>query len=75
MKKWMLTLLKGIIAAVAMYIAFRNINWEEIKNINWNASFGWLLPAAILFNLSQFISAYRLLQFYKLLDEGIAYFL
>ena len=73
MKKWMLTLLKLIIAAVAMYIAFRHINWHELRKVSWNTSFGWLLPAVILYNASQFISAYRLLQYYKLLDTGIAY--
>jgi len=73
MKKWMSALLKCIIAAVALYFAFRQVNWEEIKQIKWSISWGWLLPAVILFNASQFISAYRLLQFYKLLDPAIGY--
>ncbi|WP_276503949.1 lysylphosphatidylglycerol synthase transmembrane domain-containing protein [Terrimonas pollutisoli] len=73
MKKWMLTVLKGIIAIVAMYFAFRNIKWEELKAIRWSLSLVWLLPAILLYNGSQFISAYRLLQFYKLLEPTLVY--
>jgi uncharacterized membrane protein YbhN (UPF0104 family) len=75
MKKWMLTILKIIVAMVAMYFAFRNIKWEELKTIQWNISIFWLLPAIIFYNASQFISAYRLLQFNKLLDSSLAYHL
>lgn len=71
----MLTILKIIVAMVAMYFAFRNIKWEELKTIQWNISIFWLLPAIIFYNASQFISAYRLLQFYKLLDSLLAYHL
>lgn len=73
MKKWMLTVLKGMIAIVAMYFAFRNIKWDELIAIRWNISAIWLLPAILLYNVSQFISAYRLLQFYKLLEPTLTY--
>src|SRR5688572_19551010 len=73
MKKWMAVLLKLIIAAIAIYFALRQVNWDELKNVKWGASVAWLIPAVILYNSSQFLSAYRLLQFYKLLDETINY--
>ena len=73
MKKWMAVLLKLIIAAIAIYFALRQVNWDELKNVKWGASVAWLIPAIILYNSSQFLSAYRLLQFYKLLDETISY--
>lgn len=73
MKKWISVFLKCIIAAIAIYFALQQVNWEELKNIRWGVSVGWLIPAIILFNCSQFLSAYRLLQFYKLLDSTIGY--
>lgn len=73
MKKWISVFLKLIIAAIAIYFALRQVNWNELKNVRWGISVAWLIPAIILYNSSQFISAYRLLQFYKLLDETISY--
>ncbi len=73
MKKWISALLKCVIAAIAVYFALRQVNWTELKNIRWSASVAWLLPAVLFFNSSQFLSAYRLLQFYKLLDTTISY--
>ena len=70
MKKWLVTALKAAIAAVALYFAFRNIKWEELKAIHWGLSVLWFFPAILLYNISQFISAYRLLQFYNLLDNA-----
>lgn len=68
MKKWLLVLLKIIIASVAMYFAFRNVNFKDLEKIKWGFSVWWLLPAILFYNTSQFISAYRLQQFYLLLD-------
>ena len=73
MKKWISALLKCVIAAIAVYFALRQVNWTELKNLRWSASVAWLIPAIIFFNSSQFLSAYRLLQFYKLLDTTISY--
>jgi uncharacterized membrane protein YbhN (UPF0104 family) len=73
MKKSLLIALKGIVAATAIYIAFRHVNRDELKHIGWHVSFVWLLPAIILFNASQCISSYRLLQFYHLCDPGISF--
>jgi uncharacterized membrane protein YbhN (UPF0104 family) len=73
MKKWILIVVRLLIAVAAMYFALRNVNWQEIKQLGWNASLLWLLPAFLLYNVSQCISAYRLLQFYKILQPGITY--
>lgn len=73
MKKWLLITLKCIVAIVAAYIALRHVNSNELKHMRWNFSILWLLPAILLFNASQFVSAYRLLQYYKTLNAGIQY--
>ena len=73
MKKWLLILARILIAIAAMYFALRNINWRELGQLGWNASLIWLLPAFVFYNISQCISAYRLLQFYKILQPGISY--
>lgn len=73
MKRWLITVLKIVIAAVAMYFAFRNIKWEELKIIRWGLNILWLFPAILFYNVSQFISAYRLLHFYRLTDPSLAY--
>ncbi len=73
MKKWLIILLKGAVAITAMYIAFRHVNMKELKALSWDLSLLWLLPAFICFNASQFISAYRLLQYYRLLKPEMDY--
>lgn len=73
MKKWILIVIRVLVATAAMYFALRKINWQELKQFEWNSSLLWLLPALLLFNASQFISAYRLLQFYKIHQPAISY--
>jgi uncharacterized membrane protein YbhN (UPF0104 family) len=73
MKKWLLVLVKGTIAIVAIVIALRHVNINELKLIRWGVSVIWILPAILFFNASQFISAYRLLQYYGLLQKDISY--
>jgi glycosyltransferase 2 family protein len=73
MKRSLLICIKIIIAGVAIYIAFRHVNRDELKHIQWNTTLVWLLPAVIFFNASQFVSTFRLLQYYKLIDAGITY--
>ena len=73
MKKWILILARILIAIAAMYLALRKINWQEVNQFEWSISLLWLLPALLLYNASQFISAYRLLQFYKVYLPGISY--
>lgn len=73
MKKGILILARILIAIAAMYLALRKINWQEVNQFEWNSSLLWLLPALLLYNVSQFISAYRLLQFYKVYLPNISY--
>lgn len=73
MKKWLLLAARIVIAGVAMYFALRKINWQEVKQFDWGISLFWLLPAIVLYNLSQFTSAFRLLQFYRIYQTAITY--
>ena len=74
MKRGLLILARVLIAIAAMWLALRKINWQEVKQFEWGSSLLWLVPALLLYNISQFISAYRLLQFYKVYIPGISYF-
>ncbi len=62
-----------IIAVAAMYIVSRKVDWHDVRRIEWGCSLLWLLPAFICYNLSQCISAYRLLQYYKVFLPAINY--
>jgi glycosyltransferase 2 family protein len=73
MKKWLLIAARVLVAVAAMWLAFRNISWKELNQFQWNGSLLWLIPALLFFNISQLISAYRLLQFYKIHQPGISY--
>ncbi len=73
MKKGILILARILVAVAAMYLALRKINWKELNQFEWGSSLLWLLPALLAYNVSQFISAYRLLRFYKIYIPGISY--
>lgn len=73
MKKWILIAARILVAVAAMWLALRNINWKELNQFEWNGSLFCLVPALFFFNVSQFISAYRLLQFYKIHQPHISY--
>ena len=73
MKKWLLILAKCLVAILAIVIALRHVNRDELNHIRWNFSVIWILPAVLFFTASQFVSAYRLLQYYSLLQEGMLY--
>lgn len=73
MKKWLFLTARLLIAIAAMYLATRKIDWHELKQFNWGPSLLWLVPAFICYNISQCISAYRLLQYYRILQPSIAY--
>ena len=62
-----------VIAGAALYIVSRKVDWHEVRQIKWGWSLLWLLPAFICYNLSQCISAYRLLQYYKVFLPAINY--
>ena len=73
MKKRLLFVARLTIAAAAMYFASRKINWQELKQFDWGPSLFWLVPAFVSYNISQCTSAYRLLNYYKILRPSINY--
>ncbi|OQP40786.1 hypothetical protein A4H97_14310 [Niastella yeongjuensis] len=73
MKKWLPVLAKCLVAVVAIAIALQHVNREELKHFRWDLSVSWILPAILFFNASQFLSAYRLLQYYNLLQKELPY--
>lgn len=60
--KW---ILKIALSALAIYLVFRKISWPETWRLLGTVRIWWLLPALVLFNLSQVLSARRLLYFYR----------
>jgi glycosyltransferase 2 family protein len=57
-------LLKLMVTILAFYLVFRKVSWEELTKTLGLLQWPWLLAAFLLYNLSQFISAYRLWGFY-----------
>ncbi|UII21049.1 lysylphosphatidylglycerol synthase transmembrane domain-containing protein [Fulvivirga ligni] len=53
-------LFKALVSGIAIYIAFSKINIEEATSVILHSNIYWLLLAFLLFNLSQWISAFRL---------------
>lgn len=68
--KWLLKI--GLIA-LAFYLVFKKVSWESIKATLQQFSIWWLVPAFLLYNLSQFLSAYRLLQMFRSVGVNIPY--
>lgn len=68
--KWVLKI--GLIA-LAFYLVFKQVSWAEIRNTLQQFNGWWLLAAFILYNLSQFISTYRLLQLFLSVGVDISY--
>ena len=66
MKKWLLWSGRLLIAGAAMYFAIRHIQPRDLQLLVRNANWWWLLPAFILYNLSQLLSSWRLLRQYRL---------
>lgn len=65
--KW---ILKIALSALAIYLVFRRISWQETWSLLRTVRIGWVVPALLLFNLSQVVSARRLLYFYH--GAGVA---
>jgi uncharacterized membrane protein YbhN (UPF0104 family) len=73
MKKRLLFVARLTIAAAAMYFATRKVDWQELKQFDWGPALFWLFPAFLCYNISQCISAYRLLNYYRILRPSIKY--
>jgi uncharacterized membrane protein YbhN (UPF0104 family) len=69
--KWML---KISLIVIAFYLVFKKVTWADISK-SWKELHAiWLLPAFLLYNLSQWISTARLLQLLHRVGINISYF-
>lgn len=57
--------LKFAVSGGALYIVFRNIDWELTRTILFSSKVGWLILATLFFIASKVVSAYRLTIFFK----------
>lgn len=67
LKRWSKVLAQFIIAALAIYYVFQDIDFEELKSTVLSAKVGWLLLAFLAFNVSKILSAFRLNYFFRAL--------
>ena len=64
------TILKFVISGGALYIVFRNIDWQQTKELLLSAHWGYLTIATAFFVGSKMQSSYRLNVFFK--DIGLS---
>lgn len=67
MNRWLKWTLRILLSAIALYLIFRKISWPETWRLLLSSDVLWLIPALVLYNASQFVSARRLLYFYRIL--------
>jgi len=67
MSKWLKWILRVVLSGIALYIIFRKISWQETWHLLLSSDTLWLIPALVLYNASQYLSAARLLCFYNTL--------
>jgi uncharacterized membrane protein YbhN (UPF0104 family) len=53
-------ILKFVVSGTALYIVFRNIDWEQTKAVMLSVKWFWLVIAALFFIASKIVSAFRL---------------
>ena len=66
------TILKFAVSGGALYIVFRNIDWELTRSILLSAKIGWLILATFFFIASKAVSSYRLNIYFKAIDLTLA---
>lgn len=64
-KNLLKTLLKFVISGGALYIVFRNIDWDQTRSILLSAHIGWLLLALAFFVGSKVVSSLRLIIYFQ----------
>ncbi|MCF8428025.1 MAG: flippase-like domain-containing protein [Bacteroidia bacterium] len=72
-KKWLIWLLKILVTVIAFYFVFQKISYSKTVELVSAISFYLFIPAFLLFNLSKWVSAIRLQQFYKSIDLLISF--
>ena len=68
LKKRLKLLAKVAVTIFAIFIVVNKIDLTATKNTILSANLGWLLLAALFFNLSKILSAFRLNFFFKCID-------
>jgi uncharacterized membrane protein YbhN (UPF0104 family) len=61
------------ISLLAFYLVFRKITWSQLSAALASMEAVWLIPAFLLYNLSQWISAARLLQQYRAIKIPLSF--
>ncbi len=61
-------LFRTLLSALALYVVFRKIDFQETKRIFIHAHLIWLILGLIAINASQLISSFRLNAFFKSVD-------
>lgn len=73
MNKWLKWTIRIILLGLALYLVFHKISWKQTWQLLLSSNVLWLLPAFVFYNLSQFVSARRLLYFYTVLNIPLSY--
>jgi uncharacterized membrane protein YbhN (UPF0104 family) len=73
MNRWLKWLLRIVFSAAALYLIFTKISWQATWSTLARAHVLWLVPAFLLFNCSQLVSATRLLSFYHVIPVRISW--
>lgn len=71
-KRQLKLLVKIGLTALAIYIVYRQIDWNQLQQIILHANWVWLLPAFFLFLISKLVHAFRLLVFYSCINVRIS---
>ena len=61
-------ILKFVVSGIALYIVFRNIDWDQTKSVLLSTNWLWLLIATIFFIGSKLVSAFRLNLYFQNID-------
>lgn len=71
LKRWLKVAGQFLIAALAIYYVFQDIDFEELKATVLSAELGWLILAFLAFNASKILSAFRLNYFFRALGLNL----
>ncbi|MCP4457948.1 MAG: flippase-like domain-containing protein [Cytophagales bacterium] len=71
-KNFLKTVLKFVVSGGALYIVFRNIDWDETRLILLSVNIEWLITACLFFIASKVVSSYRLNIYFKVIDLAIS---
>ncbi|MBC6490595.1 lysylphosphatidylglycerol synthase transmembrane domain-containing protein [Flavihumibacter stibioxidans] len=73
MKKVILLIVRITVIVLAFYLVFRKLSLQDLLQAWRSIHAVWLIPALLLYNLSQFTSARRLQHFYHAIRVNISF--